>query len=116
MKTKLNTVLLILIVTSIFSCTTNKNTSLSKSDNVISNEYQDSLHKYFPTRMHAFIWRNWESVPVDRIAKVLNTNTENVLKEGRSMGLTQHSEPNIDYEQRGYISLIRRNWNLISYE
>ena len=28
--------------------------------------------------MHAFIWSNWESVPLDRMAKVLDTTIENV--------------------------------------
>ncbi len=66
--------------------------------------------------MHAFIWRNWESVPLGRIAKVLNTTTENVLKAGSSMGLPPHLEPGPEFGERGYISLIRRNWNIISYK
>jgi hypothetical protein len=65
--------------------------------------------------MHAFIWRNWESVPLDRMAKVLNTTTKNVYKAGRSMGLPPKPDPGPEFVQRGYISLIRRNWNLISY-
>ena len=50
------------------------------------------------------------------MAKVLNTTTENIRKEGRSMGLPPYTEPSLEFEQRGYISLIRRNWNLISYD
>ncbi|MEN8230350.1 MAG: hypothetical protein ABFS38_19465 [Bacteroidota bacterium] len=71
--------------------------------------------EYFPSRMHAFIWRNWESVSLDRMAKVLDTTTENVRKTGRSMGLPPYVEPGPVFEQRGYISLIRRNWHLLSY-
>src|SRR2546425_13311845 len=25
---------------------------------------------HFPDRLHAFIWRNWQLVPIDRLAKV----------------------------------------------
>ncbi len=32
------------------------------------------------------------------------------------MGLPTYHEPGPEYEQRGYISLIRRNWKLISYD
>ena len=74
------------------------------------------LFPHFPSRMHAFIWRNWESVSLDRMAKVLDTTTENVRKAGRSMGLPPYREPGPEFEQRGYISLIRRNWHLISYD
>lgn len=74
------------------------------------------LYPYFPSRMHAFIWRNWKSVSLEHIAKVLNTTPENVLTAGQSMGLPTYLEPNPDFMRRGYISLIRRNWNLISYD
>ena len=66
--------------------------------------------------MHAFIWCNWESVPLERMAKVLDTTIENVRGAGRSMGLPPHRQPGPEFLQRGYISLIRRNWHLISYD
>ena len=82
----------------------------------MDNSSPEILYPHFPSRMHAFIWRNWESVPLDRMAKVLDTTTENVHKAGRSMGLPPYREPGPEFEQRGYISLIRRNWHLISYD
>ena len=33
---------------------------------------------WFPSRQHAFVFRNWTLVPVDRLAKVLETSVENV--------------------------------------
>ncbi len=78
--------------------------------------YREILYPYFPTRMHAFIWRNWKSVSLERMAKVLNTTPEKVRKAGRSMGLPVYQKPGQDIERRGFISLIRRNWNLISYD
>ncbi|MCK5853207.1 hypothetical protein KAH27_09300, partial [bacterium] len=109
--------LFIISVTVLFSaCQTNNNDSQAHNDSAKNNIPLELLYKYFPTRMHAFIWRNWESVPLDRLAKVLNTTTEKVFKAGRAMGLPPYREPGPEFEQRGYISLIRRNWNLISYE
>ena len=76
----------------------------------------DLFNPHFPSQMHAFIWYNWESVSLDRMAKVLDTTAENVCEAGRSMGLPPHREPGPEFIQRGYISLIRRNWHLISYD
>ncbi|MCK5105594.1 MAG: hypothetical protein KAR17_22370, partial [Cyclobacteriaceae bacterium] len=98
------------------ACTTNENYGQTENIVITNNDFHEILYPYFPSRMHAFIWRNWESVPLDRMAKVLNTTPENVLQTGRSMGLPPYIEPGPEFEQRGYISLIRRNWNLISYE
>ncbi|MCD6596101.1 MAG: hypothetical protein J7L04_00330 [Bacteroidales bacterium] len=98
------------------ACQTNESSSQTENIQATSDSFPEILYKYFPSTMHAFIWRNWESVPLNRMAKVLNTTTENVLKAGRSMGLPPYLEPGPKFEKRGYISLIRRNWNLISYK
>ena len=71
---------------------------------------------HFPSRLHAFVWRNWESVSVDRMAKVLDTLPENIARIGLSMGLAPQEPISEDYIQRGYLSLIRRNWHLLSYD
>jgi hypothetical protein len=72
--------------------------------------------KHFPDRLHAFIWRNWEMVSLERMAEVLGTTPEKVREMGESMGLPAHKEPPAEYQQRGYISIIRRNWHLLPYE
>ena len=72
--------------------------------------------RHFPNRLHSFIWRNWESVALERMAKVLDTTPENIRAMGRSMGLPPYVPPTSEYQQRGYISIIRRNWHLLSYE
>ena len=100
----------------IYSCSQNGNRNKNKTNDSSDKEAnQNLLTPYFPTRMHAFIWRNWELVSMERIAKVLNTTSKNVHKVGVSMGLPTYHEPGKEFVQRGYISLIRRNWNLISY-
>lgn len=108
--------LVVFITVMLSSCQANENSAQTENDTATSNTFPEILYKYFPSRMYAFIWRNWESVPLDRMAKVLNTTTENVFKVGRSMGLPPYRDPGLEFEQRGYISLIRRNWNLISYD
>jgi len=71
---------------------------------------------HFPDRLHAFVWRNWELVSAERMAKVLETTPENVHKIGSSMGLPTHLAFTEGYEQRAYITIIRRNWHLLPYE
>ncbi len=72
--------------------------------------------RHFPSRLHAFVWRNWEMVSLERMADVLDTTPEKVRGIGRSMGLPPHVPPPPEYQQRGYISLIRRNWHLLPYD
>ena len=72
--------------------------------------------KHFPDRVHAFVWRNWELASLERMAKVLEATPENVREIGRSMGLPPHVSPPEEYQQRGYISIIRRNWHILPYE
>ncbi len=74
-------------------------------------------YNYFPSRMHAFIWRNWTLVPKSRLAKVLNVTEEQVEGIAISMGLPKQT--NIQKEwltSRGYITVLRRNWHLLPYE
>ena len=72
--------------------------------------------KHFPDRLHAFVWRNWEMASLERMAQVLDTTPEKVRETGESMGLPPHIQPPAEYQQRGYISIIRRNWHLLPYE
>ncbi|MEJ2704980.1 MAG: hypothetical protein P8Z79_21290 [Sedimentisphaerales bacterium] len=72
--------------------------------------------EHFPDRVHAFVWRNWELTSLERMANVLETTPENVRQLGRSMGLPPHVSPPEEYQKRGYISIIRRNWHLLPYE
>ncbi len=71
---------------------------------------------HFPDRLHTFVWRNWELVTLERMAEVLETTPEKVRALGESMGLPPHNPPPAEYLQRGYITLIRRNWHLLPYE
>ncbi len=72
--------------------------------------------RHFPDRLHTFVWRNWEMVSLERMAEVLDATPEQVRAIGLSMGLPPHKTPPELYLQRGYISIIRRNWHLLPYE
>ncbi len=72
--------------------------------------------KHFPDRLHAFVWRNWETVSLERMAEVLGITPGRVRQMGESMGLPPHRMPPAEYQQRGYITIIRRNWHLLPYE
>lgn len=71
---------------------------------------------HFPDRLHAFVWRNWQLVPPERMADTVGATPEQILDLGRSMGLD--GPPTITEAQwrRSYISVIRRNWHLLPYD
>ncbi len=71
---------------------------------------------WFPNRLHAFVWKNWESVPAERMAEVVGATSDQIHGIGRSMGLPPQGAIPEDFLTRGYISLIRRNWHLLPYD
>ncbi len=73
-------------------------------------------YKYFPTDMQVFIFRNWETVDKEIIAKVLGTTVENVECEAVRMGLSKEQKNIKEWTEKGYITTIRNNWHLLPYE
>ena len=73
-------------------------------------------YPHFPDRVHAVVWRNWQLVPPDRIAKVLGTDEANVRELATSMGLPAAGHVPERIQDRGFITIIRRNWHLLPYE
>jgi len=71
---------------------------------------------HFPSRLHQFIWRNWELANGDRMARLLKTSEQNVLKLGASMGLPAKRSLSADQLRRMYITVIRQNWHLLPEE
>lgn len=71
---------------------------------------------HFPDRLHAFVWRNWNVVPTERLARVLETSPQNVRAVAGSMGLPPERPVPGEFATRGYITVIRRNWHLLPYE
>jgi hypothetical protein len=70
---------------------------------------------HFPSRLHAFVWRNWPLVPADRMARIVGATKAQILRLGRSMGLQGPPPITRDQQKRSYITVIRRNWHLLPY-
>jgi len=71
---------------------------------------------HFPDRVHEFVWRNWNAVEPERIAKILDASVENVRAMAESMGLPPAAAIPPEMMTRGYVTLIRRNWHLLPYD
>ena len=72
--------------------------------------------EHFPTPMHAFVWRNWQLVPVAKMAEVVHAAPEDIVRMGEAMGLGEPPAIDPEIRKRGYITIIRRNWHLLPYE
>ena len=71
---------------------------------------------WFPSRLHAFLWRNWALVTAERMAVVLGAKPEDVVRVGQSLGLEPgHALPEAR-RPRAHLTVIRANWHLLPYE
>lgn len=68
---------------------------------------------HFPSRLHQFVWRNWELANTDRMARVLQCAARDVLTLGRDLGLPPKPELTEDQLRRIHITVIRQNWHLL---
>ncbi len=73
-------------------------------------------YDYFPTVWQAIVWRNWGYVPVERIAKTLGTSCENIREAAKGLGLNPEEPVSEMWDKRGFLTLIRDNWHLCTYE
>lgn len=71
---------------------------------------------HFPSRVHEFVWRNWNAVEPARLAAILDTTEDRVTAMAESMGLPGTPAVSPEMRRRGYATLIRRNWHLLPYE
>ena len=70
---------------------------------------------YFPNKVYAVIWRNWNLVEPERIARTLSCNVKDVNEIAASMGLDSSVKVPPNFRRRMYITVIRRNWHLLPY-
>jgi hypothetical protein len=68
---------------------------------------------YFPSRLHAFVFRNWGIVPVERMAETVGTDEGTLTKLGLSMGLAKPEPISPEMERRNVEMVLRRNWGLV---
>lgn len=71
---------------------------------------------HFPGRLHAFVWRNWQLVEPARMAAVLGTTADKIVEVAASMGLPRQVSVPREIHDRGYITVVRRNWHLLPYD
>lgn len=71
---------------------------------------------HFPTRMQCFVFRNWEMIAPAVLARVLGCDEETVLALAGEMGLPTQPDVDPDWLEKGYITIIRANWHLCTYE
>lgn len=71
---------------------------------------------HFPSRLHAFVWRNWQLVPTQRMAQVVGASNADIVRLGRAMGLGKPPRIARHQQVRSPLTVIRRNWHLLPYE
>ncbi|MBI2424018.1 MAG: hypothetical protein HYV27_14395 [Candidatus Hydrogenedentes bacterium] len=71
---------------------------------------------HFPSRMHEFVFRNWNAVAPEKLAALFDTPAENLTAVAVSMGLPAVPVVPPQMMERGYVTIIRRNWHLLPYE
>lgn len=72
--------------------------------------------QHFPSKLHAFLWRNWHLVPIDRLAKVVAAKPKALMQIGASIGLPPSVFIPSDQQSRSYLTIIRSNWHLLPRE
>lgn len=70
---------------------------------------------YFPNRLCTFVWRNWNQISLERMAKAVGTSESNLKEIAALMGLPAYKEPTWTIAQN-YITIVRYNWHLLPYE
>ncbi len=70
---------------------------------------------HFPDAYHAYVWRNWQVVPLPRIAAAIGATTRQVHDTGIAMGLPEPLKVSADQQMRSHLTVIRRNWHLLPY-
>jgi hypothetical protein len=71
---------------------------------------------HFPTKLQAVVWRNWGLVSIEKLASVLRATPSQIEALATDMSLAK-DESLIDiWHDRGYLTIIRRNWHLLPYE
>lgn len=71
---------------------------------------------HFPDRVHEFVWRNWTAVAPEKLASIVGATPEQVEELAGSMGLPLDVPVVPAMLERGYVTLIRRNWHLLPYD
>src|SRR5262245_27703109 len=58
---------------------------------------------HFPSRLHAFVWRNWQLVPADRLARAVDAKRLDIERLAAAMGLGPQPRITREQQRRSYI-------------
>src|SRR5713101_5269749 len=61
------------------------------------------VSRYFPDRVHEFVWRNWNAVKPAKLAKILGASVQDITALAESMGLPRAATIPPELRERGYI-------------
>lgn len=73
------------------------------------------LCNFFPTDWQRVLFRNYGMIPDARLAEILHTDALRVAEEAARLGLRPRVCDPV-WEKRGYITLLRDNWDLLDYD
>lgn len=69
----------------------------------------------FASLAHQLVWRNWDLVPSQRIARALSCPVATVAALAKEMQLARR-EPDLRYARRQRFQILRRNWTFVPME
>ena len=73
-----------------------------------------NLPFFTPTLWQTFLLRNWGMISIEKFAKILKTTPSTIQNEAKRLGLLE-IEYNADWSKKGYITLVRNYWHLLTY-
>ena len=71
---------------------------------------------HFPTKWQAVLWRNYNIVPLSKLAEILECSEAELSAAAQQLGLPAVQPPTADWIRYGYLTVIRNNWHLLNYE
>ncbi|MDE3181429.1 MAG: hypothetical protein KGM47_17435 [Acidobacteriota bacterium] len=87
----------------------------SQAENLLSADgLTQRFESYFPTAAHQLVWRNWDLVPLERIAAALSCSPATVEALAKTMALEPQPPPQ-QYGSRLRFKALRRNWDFVPF-
>lgn len=71
---------------------------------------------HFPDALHAVVWRNWDVIPLETLARVLAGTPAQITGVAAAMGLPNQRLITQTELRRNYMTVLHRNWHLLPYE
>ena len=71
---------------------------------------------HFPTKWQAVLWRNYNIVPLKKLAELLECSEADLSAAAQEMGLPPVQPETADWIRYGYLTVIRNNWHLLNYD